>query len=72
MCMRTCSHTPNKPRKTRPAEHSQAVGAAPADEEAAAREARALEEVERILAPVKDATWPSGRPENSGLPVAHS
>jgi hypothetical protein len=28
-------------------------------------EAKALEEVTRILAPIKDVTWPSGRPENS-------
>jgi hypothetical protein len=27
--------------------------------------AEVLEEVGRILAPVKDMTWPSGRPENS-------
>lgn len=33
-------------------------------------EARAaLAEVEAILAPVKDVTWPSGRPENNGLSV---
>jgi hypothetical protein len=25
-----------------------------------------LAEVERVLAPVRDRTWPSGRPENSG------
>jgi L-galactose dehydrogenase len=25
-----------------------------------------LAEVERVLAPVRDHTWPSGRPENSG------
>lgn len=27
-------------------------------------EAKVLEEVERILVPVKDLTWPSGRAEN--------
>eukprot|EP00878_Enallax_costatus_P011412 GHUV01011915.1.p1 GENE.GHUV01011915.1~~GHUV01011915.1.p1 ORF type:complete len:358 (+),score=83.91 GHUV01011915.1:242-1315(+) len=32
--------------------------------EAARAEARVLEEVQRILAPVKDMGWPSGRPEN--------
>ncbi|GBG00535.1 L-galactose dehydrogenase [Raphidocelis subcapitata] len=36
--------------------------------EAAGAELRALAEVERILAPARDVTWPSGRPENSGLP----
>lgn len=41
----------------------EAVGSA-ASENAKA-EAKALEEVERILAPIKDMTWPSGLPENS-------
>lgn len=50
--------------------HVQALGAsdAGADGGAAAREARALEEVGRILAPVKDLAWPSGRPDNASLP----
>lgn len=32
--------------------------------ETAKSEAKVLEEVERILVPVKDLTWPSGRAEN--------
>jgi hypothetical protein len=39
----------------------------PVDDATAAHEARALEEVGRILAPVKDVSWPSGRAQNSGL-----
>lgn len=31
----------------------------------AAAEKAALAEVERILAPVKNITWPSGKPENN-------
>jgi len=53
-----------------PPNHSQALGAADqkADGQSASSESRAMEEVERILAPVKDVSWPSGKPENSGLP----
>lgn len=40
----------------------QALGVEPSDN--ASAEAKALEEVDRILARVKGVTWPSGKPEN--------
>jgi hypothetical protein len=57
-------------RNQKPRNQPQALGASESqpDGESAAAEARALQEVGRILAPVKDASWPSGRPENSSLP----
>jgi hypothetical protein len=42
----------------------QALGAEAADSSTARQEQKALQEVERILAPVKDLTWASGKPEN--------
>lgn len=42
----------------------QALGAEAVDSSNARQEKKALEEVERILAPVKDLTWASGRPES--------
>ncbi|WIA38692.1 hypothetical protein OEZ86_001995 [Tetradesmus obliquus] len=42
----------------------QALGAEAVDSSSARQEKKALEEVERILAPVKDLTWASGRPES--------
>jgi hypothetical protein len=42
----------------------QALGAEAVDSSSARQEGEALEEVERILAPVKDLAWASGRPEN--------
>jgi hypothetical protein len=42
----------------------QALGAEAVDSSSARQEKKALEEVERILAPVKGLTWASGRPEN--------
>ncbi|KAI8471857.1 MAG: L-galactose dehydrogenase [Monoraphidium minutum] len=48
----------------------QALGAAAPDAAGAAAEARALEEVRRILAPVEGVSWPSGLPENSSLRAA--
>ncbi|KAF6257021.1 NADP-dependent oxidoreductase domain-containing protein [Scenedesmus sp. NREL 46B-D3] len=42
----------------------QALGAEAADSSSVRQERKALEEVERIMAPVKGLTWASGRPEN--------
>jgi hypothetical protein len=42
----------------------QALGAEAVDSSSARQEKKALEEVERILAPVKDLMWASGKPEN--------
>jgi hypothetical protein len=42
----------------------QALGAEAVDSSSARQEKKALEEVERILAPVKDLAWASGKPEN--------
>lgn len=42
----------------------QALGAEAVDSSSARQEKKALEEVERILAPVKDLTWASGRPDS--------
>ena len=42
----------------------QALGAAEPPPGDAAASARVMAEVQRILAPVKDISWPSGRPEN--------
>lgn len=43
----------------------QALGCDPVSTADAAAEKAALSEVERILAPVKNITWPSGKPENN-------
>jgi hypothetical protein len=43
----------------------QALGCEEVAPEAAAAERAALAEVERILGPVKDVTWASGRTENN-------
>jgi hypothetical protein len=61
---------PLAPPPPSPDPFPQALGASdePADADSAAREARALHEVERILAPAKDVSWLSGRAENSALP----
>jgi L-galactose dehydrogenase len=42
----------------------QALGVDPSSPADAAAEKAAFAEVERILAPVKNITWPSGRPDN--------
>lgn len=47
----------------------EAVGAQPTAADAAKQYKEAVEHVQAILAPVKDMTWPSGRPENN-LPVS--
>jgi hypothetical protein len=43
----------------------QALDVTPVSPQQAAAEKAALQEVERILDPVKNISWPSGKPENN-------